>query len=165
MRIGAGITKIVSVVAVIAGASLAHADAPCDKGYRDTTPAERATMTTVLAAAKKALPAPPAGWMLLGDDNFSVPSSLCRDLEASPWYYEFTRYYQRTDDQEARNKVIADAASKAAADMKLKKPRLDALMAKMTKLSEQQAAAVQKGDMKRAEALGVDSAKVEEEDN
>ena len=163
MRIGARITTIVSVFAVIAAASLAYADSDCAKGYRDTTPAERAAMTEVLTAVKKALPVAPTGWVLQGDDKLSVPSSLCRDFEASPWDYDYTRYYQRTDDLEARNKVFTDAAGKAAAAMKLKQPRLDAIMAKMTKLTEQQGAAMQKGDMKRVEAISADIAKVQEE--
>ena len=163
MRIRSGIATVITALVVFAAASLAYADSDCAKGYRDTTPAERAKMTEVLTAVKKALPAAPTGWALLGDDKFSVPSSLCRDFEASPWHYDYTRYYQRTDDQEARSKVFADAAAKAAADAKLKQPRLDAIMAKMTKLSEQQGVAMQKGDMKRVEAISADIAKVQEE--
>jgi hypothetical protein len=163
MKFRSGLATAVSMLVAFAATSLAHADSECVKGYRDTTPAERATMTDVLAAVKKALPAAPTGWVLLGDEKFSVPTSLCRDLEASPWYYDFTRHYQRADDQEARQKIIADAARKAAADQKLKQPRLDAIMAKMTKLSEQQGAALQKGDAKRTEAIGADIAKLQEE--
>jgi hypothetical protein len=163
MKVRSGLAIAVSMLVAFAATSLAHADSECAKGYRGTTPAERATMTDVLAAVKKALPAAPTGWVLLGDDKFSVPTSLCRDLEASPWYYDYTRYYQRTDDQEARQKIIADAARKAAADQKLKQPRLDAIMGKMSKLSEQQGAALQKGDAKRAEAIGADIAKLQEE--
>jgi hypothetical protein len=58
--------------------------------------------------------------VILGDDQISVPSNICRDYERIPWNYEFVRYYQRVDDQDARNKVVADAAASAAAALKQK---------------------------------------------
>jgi hypothetical protein len=156
-------SAILIMLGAFAATAPARADSECAKGYRDTTPAEKAAMRDVLAAVRRALPPAPAGWVLLGDEQLSVPNALCRDVERSPWFYQFTRNYQRTDDQEARNKIIADAADKSAAAMKLKQPRLDAIMAKMTKLSEQQGAAAQKGDLKRAEAIGEDIDKLQEE--
>lgn len=120
-------------------------------------------MATVLEAVKKALPAAPTGWVILGDEAFSVPASICQDYERSPWDYHFTRYYQRVDDQEARDKVIKDAAADAMADLKQKQPRIDAIMAKLKKLSEEQVAAVQKNDMARAQAINHDLAAVQEE--
>lgn len=80
-------------------------------------------MTAVLHAAKKALPPAPAGWVIVGDD------------------------------QEARNKIIADAAAASVAALKLKQPRLDAAMAKVSAIVKKQVALVEKGDMAGAQAL------------
>ncbi len=44
---------MVCATAMAAVAPAARSDAPCNKGYRDSTAAERATMTAVLQAAKK----------------------------------------------------------------------------------------------------------------
>jgi hypothetical protein len=153
----------VCAVTAIAATSMAHADGVCNAGYRDTTAAERATMTSILEAAKKSLPPAPAGWMLVGDDQVSVPKTLCRDYERAPWNYEYTRYYQRIDDQEAREKVITDAAAANAAAMKQKQPRLDAVMARMDKLSKTYAAQAQKGDTEHAAATYTELTKTQAE--
>jgi hypothetical protein len=148
--------KILPAIACIMLASIAsaaRADAPCDKGFRDSTPAERATMTAVLQTAKKALPPAPTGWVVQGDDQISVVNNLCRDYEGAPWNYHFNRSYQRIDDQEARNKIIADAGAASQAAYALKKPRLDAAMAKMEKIVAKQVALIEKGDMAGAQAL------------
>ena len=75
-----GIRFRVSLVAyalvALADTSGALAVGVCNKGFRDTTAAERATLTAVLEAVKKALPAVPTGWVILGDDEVSVPRSL-----------------------------------------------------------------------------------------
>jgi len=134
-------------------APIARGDAPCDKGYRDSTSAERATMTAVLQTAKKALPPAPAGWVVLGDDEISVVKNLCRDYEGAPWSYHFNRNYQRTDDQEARNKIIADAGKASQEAYARKQPRLDAAMANMQKIVAKQVALIEKGDMAGAQAL------------
>ena len=102
MSIKASMAAIVSALAAIAGAAPAHADGECYKDYRDTTSAERATIAALLEAAKKALPAASTGSVILGDDEIQVTQNLCRDVELSPWEYEFARAYQRTDDQKAK---------------------------------------------------------------
>ncbi len=102
---------MVCAAALATVAPAARSDAPCNKGYRDSTAAERATMTAVLQAAKKALPPAPTGWVIEGDDEISITTNLCQDYEAAPWVYHFNRTYQRIDDQEARDKIIADAAA------------------------------------------------------
>ena len=63
-------TRIAAVGACAAAAMVlsagARGDAPCYKGFRDSTPAERATMTAILQAAKRALPPAPAGCVIVG---------------------------------------------------------------------------------------------------
>ena len=158
-----GIWRVVCAAIALAGTSVALADGVCNKGYRATTAAERATMTAVLETVKKALPPAPAGWVILGDDQTVATQNLCMDAELSPWNYDFNRSYQRTDDQEARQKTFNAAAAKVAAAMKLKQPRLDAIMARMTKLAEQQGALIQKGNMAAATALNQDIANAQDE--
>ncbi len=157
------VTMMAGAVASLVGASVARADGPCYKDFRDTTPAERATMTAILETVKKALPPAPTGWVILGDEQVSVPRSLCRDFELSPLGYGFTRNYQRVDDQEARDKIIEEAGAKSKAAMDLKQPRLDAIMARMEKLSQRQVALVEKGDLAGAAALGDDMDKIQQE--
>ncbi len=163
MQSGKFLATMACAVAMLAAAPLARSDAPCNRGFRDSTPAERATMTAVLNAAKKALPPAPAGWVIVGDDQISVTTNLCRDYEGAPWGYQFNRYYQRVDDQEARDKIVAEAAAASAAALALKQPRLDAVMARMEKLSKAQIALVEKGDLVRAQAINEDIAKAQEE--
>jgi hypothetical protein len=160
--------KIHTCLAVIACASVlvtivpaARSDAPCNKGYRDSTAAERAAMTAVLQAAKKALPPAPTGWVLVGDDEISITTNLCRDYEAAPWVYHFSRSYQRIDDQEARDKILADAAAASQAALAKKQPRLDAAMAKVDAIVKKQVAAVDKGDMAGATAFNDEMAKAQ----
>jgi hypothetical protein len=148
---------------LITGASTARADAPCDAGFRDSTAAERAQMTAILQAAKNALPSAPAGWQIGGYEVISVAGSVCRDVENRPWNYGISRQYDRIDDYEARQKEFQDAAALAAAEQKKKQPRLDAVMAKMQKLSEQQIALVQNSDMAGAEKSNYEMAKLQEE--
>jgi hypothetical protein len=143
--------------------AVARGDAPCNKGYRDTTPAERATMTAVLQAARKALPPAPTGWVIQGEDQISVTTNLCRDSEGAPWRYQFSREYQRVDDQEARNKIIADAAAASQAAFALKQPRIDAIQAKIEALVKKQVALVEKGDMAGATALNEQMATLQEQ--
>jgi hypothetical protein len=157
------LAMMVCTVAMVTAASTARADAWCNAGIRDSTPAERATMTAVLQAAKNALPPAPTGWVIVGDDQISVTSNICRDYEAAPWDYGFNRQYQRVDDQEARNKIIADAAAASAAAQKLKQPRLDAAMARMNKLVEKQVALIEKGDLAGAGAMNEEMAKLQDD--
>ena len=157
------VRSVACAVALLAGASSAFADAPCDKGFRNVTPAEHATITSVLTAGKKALPPAPAGWVTQGDEEFSIQQSVCKDEELKPWSYQFTRYYRRTDDQAARDKMMQEAGAKSAAAYAAKQPQLDAIMARMTKLSERQVALVQKGDLNGASALNEEMAKIQAE--
>lgn len=154
MMRAAGIAAVgACAAAAMVFSAVARGDAPCNRGFRDTTAAERGAVTAVLQAAKRALPPAPTGWVIVGDDQISVVSSLCRDYESAPWGYDFNRHYQRVDDQEARNKIIADAAAASAAAFKQKQPRLDAIRAKNEVLVNKQVALVQKGDMAGATAL------------
>ena len=153
-----------SCAAVLMGAaSIACGDEACDKGFRDSTAAERATMTAVLQTARKALPPAPTGWVILGDDQISVTKSLCRDYEGAPWIYSFGRSYQRVDDQEARNKIIADAGAASQAALAQKQPRLDAAMAKMDKIVAKQVALIEKDDTAGAAALNDEVASAQAE--
>ncbi len=163
MQSGKFLVMAACVAVAVSAPPMAHSDGPCNKGFRDSTPAERATMTTVLQVAKKALPPAPTGWVILGDDQISVTTSLCRDYEGAPWSYDFNRSYQRVDDQEARNKIIADAAAASQAALALKQPRLDAAMAKMEKIVAKQVALVEKGDMAGAQAINEEMAKAQED--
>jgi hypothetical protein len=151
------------VVAAGFGASIAHADAPCNKGFRDSTPAERATMTAVLVAAKNALPPAPAGWQIVSGEETNGPISICRDQELYLWRYEFTRSYRQVGDNETRSKSMDEAAAYAAADAAKKQPRLDAIMAKMTKVNEQRVALLQKRDYAGAEKFDAEIVKLQAE--
>ena len=163
MKLNSLLAALACAVTAIAPASMAHADGVCNAGYRDTTPAERTTMAAILEAGKKALPPAPAGWAIVGNDPVSVPRSLCRDSERNPWSYEDTRYYQQVGDQDAREKLIADAAAAYAAAMKLKQPRLDAITARMDKLSKTGTALAAKGDTEGAAAIYTEITKAQEE--
>jgi hypothetical protein len=150
-------------VATVFGATMARGDAPCNAGFRDSTPAERARMTAILEIAKKSLPPAPAGWQIGGYEEISVAGSVCRDGENRPWSYGISRNYTRVDDYEARQQGMQDAAAHAAAEQKKKQPRMDALMAQMQQLSARQVALVQKGDMAGAEKLNHEMAKIQAE--
>ncbi len=158
-RVGATIGAFTALLV----ATTANGDGDCVKGYRDITEAERGTMNAVLETAKKAIPAPPAGWVLRGDDSVSLATTICIDQEAGPWTYELMRYYQRVDDQEARNKILEKAATDLAAQMAAKQPRLDALMAKIQAQSQEAAAAAQSGDYTRIESINKEMQKTSEE--
>lgn len=150
---------------VALGAAAVSADAPCEKGYRDTSAAERATMTRILEAARQALPPAPTGWVIVNDDPPSVPQNLCMDHERKPWSYDYSRTFRRAD---ADKQVEIEAGTRAAADimqadMAKKQPRLDALRARSEVLVKQQVAFVEKGDMTRALALNEQMAVLQEE--
>ncbi len=161
MQPGKSLAVIACAAAMVTAAPIARGDAPCNRGFRDSTPAERGTMTAVLQAAKNAMPPAPAGWVIVGDDQISVTTGLCRDYEGAPWGYNFNRQYQRVDDQDARNKILADAAAASAAALKLKQPRLDAAMARMNKLVEKRVALIEKGNLAGAQAINEDVAKAQ----
>lgn len=101
--------------------------------------------------------------MIEGDDQISVTTNLCRDYEAAPWNYHFSRSYSRIDDQDARNKILADAGAASAAAQAQKQPRLDALMARMEKLTKSQVALIEKGNIAGATALNEQMATLQEQ--
>lgn len=144
-------------------APTARADAPCNKGFRTVAPAERATMTAVLQAVKKALPAAPAGWQQTTSDDFSLAGDICRDGETRPWNYDFNRGYKQVGDAEARQAKYNAAIARFAADQKAKQPRLDALRDKNMKLSDQRIVLLQKGDNAGAARLEPEIVKVQAE--
>jgi len=141
----------------------AYAGGGCAKGWRDITTAEHETMSSVIETAKKAMPLPPEGWVLSGEDGVSMPKSLCMDEEGAPWVYELTRTYYHAAVQEERNQAFASAMQDMSAQMEAKQPRIDALTAKMNALGEEIGAAAQKGDLARTEELGKEMEKLSEE--
>jgi len=149
----AKIVRTVFLLAAALGASTAYGDAECVRGFRDTTAAERQTMLGVMEAAKAALPGAPAGWIIGGYEELSPIGSICKDGENTPWAYSFSRTFNRTDDQAARDQALADAGVKARAAQAARQPRIDALMARMQTLSTELSAAAQKGDQARVDAL------------
>lgn len=158
-------TALGSLMGLLAGlgAAAAFGDGECVKGARDSTPEERAVMTEVLETLQRALPAAPAGWVILGDDQLSVPSSMCQDYGQRPWGYGYTRYYQRVEGQEARDAVLAKAAEVAQADIERKRPQAEAFEAQLTKLGQQAVEAGQKGDYARVDALNEQMAKISDD--
>lgn len=163
MKSGLSRRRLAWLVTLIAVAQAALADAPCNAGYRDTTPAERTKMTSVLETVRSAMPAPPAGWVIGGDEAISVPQSMCQDYAKVPLDYSFTRYYRNVGDAEERQKPLMDQAMIEAEAYKKKLPRLEAIQAKMEKLVAQQVALVQKGDLAGAEKYSTEIAKLQEE--
>lgn len=152
----------VAVVAMF-GVTNAHADGGCAKGWRDVTAGERATMTAVVEAAKKAIPLAPEGWVVRDEDGVTMPTTLCIDQEAAPWVYVVSREYYHAAVQEARDQALKSAAVEMAAQMEAKQPRLDAVMAKMNTLSAEMAAAAAKADYARTEELGTQVQKLSDE--
>jgi hypothetical protein len=150
-------------ISLFIGVPGAIADSPCYKGYRDTTAAERAKVTAVLQTVKDAMPAPPAGWVIGGDDSFSVPQSLCQDFALVPLDYGFGRLYRQVGDADRRQKLIDDQSARLAEAYKQKQPRLAAIQAKMEKLNVQQIALLQKGDFAGAEKYSTQIAALQEE--
>jgi hypothetical protein len=125
----------------------------CLRGFRETTAAERQTMTRALETVKSALPAAPSGWIIGGYEEISVAQSLCMDYEGTLFSYGFSRTYNRGDDVAEREQFQADAGVALRASMAERQPRIDALMAKSQELSTQLADAAQKGDQARIDAI------------
>ena len=147
--------EIAFLVSLFAVAPVALGDAPCNTGMRDVTAAERTQITTVLQTAQSALPPAPEGWIIVVDtsNEIFVPSKLCRDHEAVPWNYGFSRTYRQVADAETRNKLLMDQAAQQAAAMKQRQPRLEAVQQKMQAVMQQQMALNQKQDYAGAEKL------------
>lgn len=117
MRIPLSLNFLVEALLVLNGllaAQTVRADGICEKGYRDTMDAERASMSAILEVLRNALPAAPEGWVILGDDQYAPPRSICMD--ATIWTYGHTRYYQRVDDQAEQEAMIQAAADTRAVE-------------------------------------------------
>jgi hypothetical protein len=140
------------LLAVALGAANAYADGVCEKGNRDTTPAERQTMMGVMEAVKAALPLAPAGWVIGGYEELSPIGSICMDAESTPWAYGFSRTFNRTDDLAERERAMAEAAAAVRAARDARQPRMDALQVKVDAASKEFAAAAQSGDQARIAA-------------
>jgi hypothetical protein len=141
------------LLAAAIGASAAYADGVCVKGYRDTTAAERQTMLAVMEAAKAALPGAPTGWIIGGYEELSPVGTICKDGENTPWAYSFSRTFNRTDDQAARDQALAHAGAKMRAAQEARQPQIDALTARMQTLGAELGTASQKGDQARVDAI------------
>ena len=141
------------LLAVVFSASAAWGDSECVKGDRPTTAAERQAMLTAQQAAKAALPAAPTGWAIGGYEEFSTRDNICRDFEGTPWAYNISRTFNRTDDVAERDQAMADAGTRARAAQAARQPRIDALMAQGQKLGAELGVAAQKGDQARIAAI------------
>ena len=142
---------------------VANANGVCEKGNRDTTAAERSTMTNALETVKAALPQAPDGWVIGGHEEISVPGSICLDFEDTPWPSDFSRLYNRVDDAAEREQAMAEAAAAVQADMAAKQPRMDALIAKAQEVNAALVEAMQNGDQARIDALGSELTQVQAE--
>lgn len=147
-------TGIAGLVSLFTIAPVALGDAPCNTGFRDVTPAERARITAALQAAESALPPAPEGWQQVNaNGEFSIPASICRDGEKRLWHYQTGRSYTNAASPEARQKIMADAAAAAAAGRAKNQAQMDALQQKMMSIMQQQMALNQKQDYAGAEKL------------
>lgn len=155
-------TVLLVLLGSVLGLRQACADGVCERGYHDLTPAESATMTSVLEAARAAVPAPPSGWInTLNDDSVSPPRSVC--LDYSPWGYSYSRHYSHVEGAEEREQAVAEAGADLKAAMAEKQPRLDALMAEMNTLSTEFAEAAASGDSARVETIKAESERLNAE--
>jgi hypothetical protein len=139
------------------------ADGECFKGFRDTTPAERAALTKVLETARRSLPPALDGWVVNSDDDLYVTPRICRDDEAEPWTSEFSRSYLRVDDREARDQILEDAGDRMKAAMAVAQPRMDAIMARIQELSMAAVAAAEKSDFDKVEKINAEIEKASAE--
>jgi hypothetical protein len=139
-------------LALVLATSITHGQ-ECVKGERDTTAAERQTVTSILENALAALPAAPEGWIVGGYEGISVLQRLCMDYEDRPWAYGISRTYNRADDVESRQQVQEDAGAALRASMEARQPRMDAVMAKMQELGTALGAAAQARDQARIDEI------------
>lgn len=144
-------------------ATTVMADNECIKGYRDITSSERAAMTKVLETAVRSMPPAPDGWVVVSDDDLYVSPRVCRDDEAEPWTYTFSRSYLRVDDLDARNQIMDDAGDRMGAAMAAIQPRMDAIMARIQELSMAAVAAAEKSDFKKVDEINAEIQKASEE--
>lgn len=153
----------ITLTALLAAAPAALGDAPCYAGYRDTTAAERAKMTSVLETVRSALPAPVAGWVLRSDDTISVPQAFCQDVAKVPFDYGFSRLYSQVGDADRRQKLLDDRAAIEAEIYKKKQPRLDALQAQIEAIVAKQVPLLEKGDIAGAQKYSAEIDRLQEE--
>ncbi len=153
----------VGLLAIAIFAPAALGDSPCYADYRDTTPAERAKMASVLETIRSALPAPPAGWQLMSDDAVSVPQSFCQDFAKVPLTYGYTRYYQQVGDAEQRKKRLDEGIAPQVEIYKKNQPRLEALQAQIEALVAKQIPYFQKGDIAGAQKYDAEIQKLQAE--
>src|SRR5262245_43087954 len=119
----ARIVRVAFLVFTAFGASTAYSDSVCERAFSDTTAAERQTMMGVMESAKAALPGAPTGWIIGGYEELSPIDSICQDFESTPWSYNFSRTFNRTDDQAARDQALADAGAEIRAAQEARRPR------------------------------------------
>src|SRR5262245_9451598 len=155
--------EFIGSLAIAAFAPAALGDSPCYADYRDTTPAERAKMTSVLETIRSALPRPPAGWQLLSDDAVSVPQSFCQDFAKVPLDYGCTRYYQQVGDAEQRNKRFEEQTAGQVEIYKRNQPRMEALQAQIEALVAKQVPYFQKGDIAGAQKYNAEIQRLQAE--
>jgi hypothetical protein len=151
-----------ALIAAICIGTAAYADSVCEKGYRDTTAAERDTMMSALVAVKAALPQAPEGWVIGGYEELSVPQSFCRDTSA-PLGYAVTRTFNRTDDAAQREEALAAAGEALRAKQAARQPQMEAFMARLQTIGAQMGEAAQKGDTSRGEVLAREFEQVQKE--
>jgi hypothetical protein len=123
---------------------VAHGDCT---DQRTILPADRAAMGAVMTASLRALPPAPAGWVIThSDETPDPPKWVCAELVRRPWACSYTRHYSQTAKTSGPDAKVAQSYEALQKDAAAKQPKLDALMAKITKLNEQIVALVQKGD-------------------
>jgi hypothetical protein len=151
-----GIRHLSWLICAPLATSTAYGNGACEKGYRDTTDAERQTMTMVLETARAALAPAPEGWVIGGYGDIYVASSLCRDAEATPWPYNFARIYNRAEGYDARRAAFREASTAFNVAQSQTNARTKAFMAKLGPLSAERSAAAERGDNVRADVLNVE---------
>lgn len=160
MRNARTITWAVGLLSAALGLNVAHAE--CNS--RTILPADRAAMSAVIAATLHALPAAPAGWVITqGNEMPPAPQMICPELMSKPWEYSYTRDYSQTEKIAGPSAKVAQATKTLQQESAAKQPKLDVLMAKITKLNEQLVALVQKGDYAAMQPLSDERDKLQAE--
>jgi hypothetical protein len=131
---------------------------------RAIPPADRAALAAAMAASLRALPRAPAGWVITnGGETPDAPDSVCAEDVRKPWAYSYTREYSQKAKTAGTDAKVVQAGEALQKESAAKQPRLDALMAKITRLNEQIVSLVQKGDIATAEPLIAQRDKLQEE--
>lgn len=151
MRNGIPIAWAAGLLATTLSSSIAHGE--CAEN-RTILPADRAAMGAVMTASLRALPPAPAGWVITqSDETPDPPKWICIELLRKPWAYSYIRDYRRIEKTPGPDAKVAQASAALQRESAAKQPKLDALMAKITKLNEQLVALVQKGDYAGMQSL------------